>query len=297
MATLPKELNSDTNRGQGKYNSGGKIPVSSLKDRCTKHTESELIRMPCEAYWYIEEVQDAPSRTWMVHHFGQHEHPAPFPVHVKNEVLKVMKEWMKVDPTLTPQNMLQGKTIRPPVGNLDINLCSADRVAYQCEKLRKSIYNEVTGHTKAYDSLDLTVAWFEKLQEKNPDAIRKHHFPNKDHNFIGISFQTDVMEMVSVSNLSGKQVDSVMSLTETTFLNKKPYVTITSCWNFVLQCRFPTLVTYHTGIDAEAYEHLYFDVENECYDRRGICFEDMADFYEKYTGYTMDFSWRLPMVG
>jgi hypothetical protein len=280
-------------RGKGKYNSGGKIPTASGKDKCTKHTELELVHMSCEAYWYIEDLKDDPSNKWMVHHFGEHHHPAPFPIHVSKDALKVMAQWMMVDPSLTPQSMLQGNAIRPPVGNLDINLCSADRVSYQREKLRRTVYNEVVGNSKAFDSLHMTLSWFNELQEKNPDAIRKHHLPDKDHNFTGINFQTDVMEMVSVSNLSGKQVDTVMSLTETTFLKQPTYVTITSSWNFVLQRQFPCLVTFHTGQSAEAYQHLHFDIENEGYQRQGISFKDIDDFYDKYSGYTMDFSSAL----
>lgn len=92
--------------------------------------------------------------------------------------------------------------IRPPVGNLDVNLCSADRVAYQREKLRRTVYNEVVGNSKKH-SIPLTWHCLGSMNyKKNPDAIRKHHLPDKAHNFIGISFQTDMMEMVSVSNLA-----------------------------------------------------------------------------------------------
>jgi hypothetical protein len=108
--------------------------------------------MSCEAYWYIEDLKDDPSNKWIVHHFGEHHHPAPFPFHVSKDALKVMAQWMMVDPSLTPQSMLQGYAICPPVGNLDINLCSADRVAYQQEKLRKTVYNEAVGNSKAFDS-------------------------------------------------------------------------------------------------------------------------------------------------
>ena len=107
------------------------------------------------------------------------------------------------------------------------------------------------------------------------------------------SFQTKEMAEVSTDPQNQKQVDTVMSLTDTTFFKSIIFVTITSTWNLQLQHAFPCLVTVHCGEDAMAFKKCHFDVDNACFEEQNITFDSLDDLFCKVPGTTMDFSGAL----
>jgi hypothetical protein len=78
------------------------------------------------------------------------------------------------------------------------------------------VYKYATGHDKAYDSLDTTLEFFrqlhQQLHQQHPNVVVNTHIPSKFSEAVGISFQTDEMEELTVDTLCPKQVSIVIKL-------------------------------------------------------------------------------------
>ena len=282
--------------GNGKYSTKGKVPAAKLKHRCVLHPDVDLELIDCDALWFIQkqervnDLDDQSESTWTVTHKGLHLHPAPESTSATPQAKEKLKEFLRVNHKFTNSELLQGDKFRQPIGEIDPKFMCPDYLTHQRKVQIDKIYNEVREHKLASSSVDTTAEFFRQLRNSNPEVIRKVRMPDKELPFTSISFQTDAMEEMAVNALSSKQVDSIMSASETTFYKDKMYVTITSCWSEVIMGQFPTLVTLHSGMDEKAYKLCHFDIEHESFDRQNVDFEDIDDFYDKIPVVTMDFS-------
>ena len=277
--------------GKSMYSSKGKIPSITAKDQCPEHEGTDLVYQSCDAEWIIKEHEDD-NTNWIVKHYGDHNHKAPIPIHATPLSKKKLQDIISIDPKVTTQDLALGNDIRSPMGEVDLSFARISYLNHCKIEERKKVYNYVQGHEKAFDSLDTTFEFFDQLNQKDSDVIRRVCMISKESPMY-ISFQTTEMEKLSVDPNSAKETDTIMSITETLYFKKEVYVTMTSAWNNILQREFPCLVTIHTGMDGSTFKTCHFDVDNASFDNLGIEFNSLEDLYNKYPGCTMDFSTAL----
>ena len=178
------------------------------------------------------------------------------------------------------------------MSQLDPTFVNPDYLNHIKLQQRKKVYNKVQGHSKAFDTLDTSFEFIRQLHEEDSDVFKEIKLTSKGSP-MHFSFQTKEMAEVSTDPQNQKQVDTVMSLTDTTFFKSIIFVTITSTWNLQLQHAFPCLVTVHCGEDAMAFKKCHFDVDNACFEEQNITFDSLDDLFHKVPGTTMDFSGAL----
>jgi hypothetical protein len=199
--------------GKSKYNTGGKYPEPAEKDICPQHSVG-MTHLKCNASWSFSfSVGDENTDpAWKVIHKGLHEHPAPFPIGASKSAKKTLRKYLSVEPNLTASALLKGNDIRRPIHEADIRFGSPDYLRHSLQRERKEVYKYATGHDKAYDSLDTTLEFFRQLHQQHPNVVVNTHMPSKFSEAVGISFQTDEMEELTVDTLCPKQVSTVINL-------------------------------------------------------------------------------------
>ena len=67
-------------RGSGKYAIGGQIPLPDQRRWCKLHPKEEPMYIKCRSWWTTEDLSGDKTR-WRIVHEGDHDHPAPHPIH------------------------------------------------------------------------------------------------------------------------------------------------------------------------------------------------------------------------
>jgi hypothetical protein len=277
--------------GNDKYSTNGKIPAPNEKRRCPQHEFHDLQLILCSASWHMEQQEDCPTR-WLVVHQGSHDHPVPFPIHATVQAKEEVRKILENNPKTTPGSLMRGNDIQKPMSQLDPTFANPDYLNHVKLQQRKNVYNKVHGHSKAFDTLDTSFEFICQLHEEDSDVFKEIKLTSKGSP-MHFSFQTKEMAEVSTDPQNQKHVDTVMSLTDTTFFKSIIFVTITPTWNLQLQHVFSCLVTVHCGEDAMAFKTCHFDVDNACFEEQNITFDSLDDLFHKVPGTTMDFSHAL----
>ena len=132
----------------------------------------------------------------------------------------------------------------------------------------------------ASSSIDLSAEFFRQLRNSNPEVLRRARLPDKKIQFISVYYPSKQMpwnKWLQIHSPPNKWI----------VLCQQPKLHSTKN---VVMGQFPTLVTLHSEMDAEAYKACHFDIEHKSFESQNIEFEDIDDFYEKIPIVTMDFS-------
>lgn len=237
-------------RGKDKFcTTDNKKPTLKVKQQCSTHPTSEMTYQKCRAYWYM--IPDGRKKVWTVHHVGVHEHQAPPAISAGGDARELIRKYLSVDPKMTVTELLMGNDIRPSIGEANIRFYNPNYLKHILREERKKVYNRYAGNSKAFDSLDTVFEFNRQLLDKNKHIMRRNIHQSKECPFIAINFQSTVMEKFGCDPLTFKEVDTIMSITETHFFKEPLYVTMSSGWNPVIQSQFPILVSLHTKMTAE----------------------------------------------
>ena len=193
----------------------------------------------------MEKLEECPTR-WLVVHQGSHNHPAPFSIHATVQAKEEVRKILENNPKTTTDSLMRGNDLRKPMSQLDPTFVNPDYLNHIKLQQLKKVYNKVQAHSKAFDTLDTSFEFIRQLHEEDSDVFKEIKLTSKGSP-MHFSFQTKEMAEVSTDPQNQKQVDTVMSLTDTTFFKSIIFVTITSTWNLQLQHAFSCLVTVHCG--------------------------------------------------
>ena len=71
-----------------------------------------------------------------------------------------------VEPNLTVTDLQRGNDIRKPAREIDIKFTSQDYLRQTLLRERRAVYNQVKGHSKAFDTLDTTLEFLRQWEQE-----------------------------------------------------------------------------------------------------------------------------------
>ena len=146
-------------RGPGKYSTGGRLPPPDTKE-CPVHN-IPLKRFHCTCHWTIT----SSSSHWTVQHFGSHDHPAPMVSGSSHRALQKVQKLLKVNPKLTPLELVSGTESRPSIVDLDPKMHNRDYVSNIKKRATMEFNKHVLGSAFAVEALDTAFQWFDELEQ------------------------------------------------------------------------------------------------------------------------------------
>ena len=104
------------------------------------------------------------------------------------------------------------------MSQVDTSFANPDYLSHVKLQQRKKVYNKVQCH-KAFDKLDTSFEFIRQLRKEDSDVFKEIKLTSKG-SLMHFSLQTKETAEVSTDPRNNKQVDTVMSLTDTPFLKQ-----------------------------------------------------------------------------
>lgn len=125
------------------------------------------------------------------------------------------------------------------------------------------------------------------------NIIRDSSFGGINRPFF-ISFQTSELTNCSIQPQNANQVDTIMSMSHTQYLQGQIYVTMTSTMDPIMMKQVPCIVTIHLGQTSKDYFN-HFQTDNSIFYhlRRSGVLGSLSQLLSHYPGMTMDMSTAL----
>eukprot|EP00804_Cyclotella_cryptica_P029736 CCRYP_015220-RB/>CCRYP_015220-RB protein AED:0.24 eAED:0.24 QI:2374/1/0.87/1/0/0/8/0/1034 len=266
----------------------GSVPDPHPDSYCQEHLATPIY-ISCKCRCRVKDNQDG---TWTVSHSGSHNHPAPNPVRATRKGLTKLTELLQVNPKMSSIDILKGNDVREGIAKSDLKLGCPDYLKHLKRKIVRQLSTQITGVSYTYDAPDMFLESLRRIQQNFPDVIKNSSMGGKD-SVTFISLQTTEMARRSVDVSNSKQVDTIMSLSNTLYYQGNLWVTTTSTWDIHLQKQVPCIVTIHTGMSANDYS-AHFDSDHQNFEQFKIQVSgDLFQLLMLYPGHTMDMSGAL----
>lgn len=275
--------------GKSKYASGGK--AQEPKRVCQKHNRA-LELVSCSCSWTKAQAEDG---SWTLRHSGEHCHPAPNVIKPTESSKKAMEKVVEENPNIMPCQLDFGLGPRPPASAVHPALANRGRLSYhmgQAKLKARSKFSGLSmgGETKGEDSI------FELLRQLNDEGsesllpgatnevLVKSSLGGSDSPPAHMSFATPAMLRKVSDSTTSFQTDTIEGFVKPVTYQGNIYLTVTSCWDQLMDTQVPLLLTINFGKSARDYK-AHFDVLlSNC---RG---ESAKEFLEQFVGNTSDYS-------
>ena len=266
----------------------GSLPDPHSDSYCQEHLATPIY-ISCKCRCRVKDNQDG---TWTVSHSGSHNHPAPNPVRATRKGLSKLTELLQVNPKMSSTDILKGNEVREGIAKSDLKLGCPDYLKHAKRKVVRQLSPQISGVSYTYDAPDMFLETLRRIQQNFPDVIKNLSMGGKD-SVTFISLQTTEMARRSVDVSNSKQVDTIMSLSNTLYYQGNLWVTTTSTWDVHLQKQVPCIVTIHTGMSANDYS-AHFDSDHQNFEQfKSQVSGDLFQLLMLYPGHTMDMSGAL----
>jgi hypothetical protein len=188
--------------------------------------------------------------------------------------------------------LIKGNRAKNSLFAVDMKFTNKDYVTQQRNRYSRALSTSLTGVSHTFDAPDMFAEQMRRLISKNPDVIKDSCMGGKDKPFF-ISFQSSQMGARSTEVFNSKQVDTIMSLSKSKYLQGNVWVTMTSTYDVHLCKQVPCLVTVHLGMTTRDYE-CHFDTDNSNFHHLKHDVNDSIEhLMSRYPGHTMDMSGAL----
>lgn len=227
--------------------------------------DTDLVYVSCDAKWHFSDCGD----TWTLHHFGSHNHAAPFASSPSQLGLHQIEEIIRNNPNMTPVQLVAGRCGRrttTPTSKLDPKGFHRDFVSKIRGDVNEREFQKESGSKSGLGPhhLDATFHYFDEHHQKEKELYVLDGRIARGQ-AIHIASATMCREIQRAAN--PWQSDTVEGFVDAKFYKGQMNVTMTSSWENNQQTQQPLLFSILFDKTTHSYK-MHFKTLFKLYARR-----------------------------